>query len=91
MAQKPVVLAVVNQRNVASLAVQGLAALATDPHLGIPTAVHQHNGLIFTSHTLREGIPQFGGKQHSLLLVHLHHVHNLHLWQGCRRGPLFQG
>ena len=75
----------------AGLAVQGLAALATNPHLGIPTAVHQHNGLTFARHALREGVPQFGRKQHSLLLVHLHHVHNLHLWQGRRRSPLFQG
>ena len=90
MAQKPVVLAVVNQGNMTGLAVQGLAALATNPHLRIPAAVHQHNGLILARHALREGVPQFGRKQNSLLLVHLHHVHNLHLWQRCCRSPLFQ-
>ena len=73
------------------LAVKRLAAAAAHPNLGITPAVHEHNGLLPSRNTFRQGLPQLRRHEDALLLPNLTHVNNLYIGQGRRRGPLFQG
>ena len=81
VAHERAVLLMVNERNVAMLAVKRFAAFGAYAHLRKTAAVHEDNCLVALLDAIGQSFAQCGRQEYALLLAHLAHVYDLHLWE----------